>query len=122
MNTASLCGDHIHMVWRAAAGIRGKEVVAQAELLGITPVIGDICLCILDVTARRNLVPLAPIHCCYRSRAIVIEVNALWICRLRLSNTVGSGKSAKEIIKGMIFLHNEDHMLDRGCCCFLHAY
>src|SRR5579883_29140 len=116
MDTTSLRGDHIHMVRRTAGGIRGEEVIAQAKMLRIAPVIRNIRLRILDMASIRHLVHFATIHSCKRCRTAVIEINSGGISGLRLSNAVGPWKAPKEIIEGVVFLHDENHVLNRCRC------
>src|SRR5579884_4420524 len=116
MNTTGLSGDHIHVVRRTASGIRSEEVITQTKMLRIAPIIWDICLRILDMASIRHFVHFAAIHgseCCWTA---MIEVNSGRIRGLRLRNPVRSWKASKEIIEGVVFLHDENHVLN-WCCC-----
>src|ERR1700674_300108 len=100
------------MIRHAAGSIGGKEIITQAELLRIGPVIRDVGLRVLDLTASWKLVQFATVQCRQRSSAPMIEVRTHGIAGLRLDDAVCAWEGTKEVIKGVVFLHNENDMLD----------
>src|SRR6185312_15861055 len=90
---------HSQVIRGAAAGDGSKEIVPQAKVLGITPVVRNICLRILNLAAYRKLVHLPPIHSCDQRRAIMIEIAIKRIRRAWFDHAIGAGIASKIVIE-----------------------
>src|SRR5215469_9190597 len=85
----------------------GEEMVAQRELLGVGPVRSDVGLVVL--LAHRFGSAREP------SRVIVGKSPCRWVGSVRESRvSLGTGKSPKVAVKGMVFLEDDNDMLKRA--------
>src|SRR5215469_448926 len=93
---------------------RCEEIITQAKLLRICPVIWDVRLGILRLCYQWKLVHGTAVHGSIDSRAGVVVITTWRIALAWKPDTISTGKSPKKIIKGMIFHHHEDSMCNRG--------
>src|SRR6266700_1742589 len=91
-NTARLCRDYSHMIGSAARGQGRKELVADAELLGIRPVVRDVGLGILDTSPVREFIHFPVVDGSQGHVASMAEVSTQRIGRVCLVDAVGPGE------------------------------
>src|SRR5215472_13635790 len=91
------------MVGSGIAGHICIKVVAERELLGVSPVLGDIGLRVLLAHSRSGTGE--------PSRMIVAESTGRWISGVCQSGVaVGAWEGAKVAVEGVVLLKNDDHV------------
>src|SRR2546425_8022345 len=99
IDTASLRGNHRHVIRRAAGSHRRKEIIAQAKLLGVAPVIGNIRLGVLNKATQWKLIHLAAIDSSSRRSRTVAVVVAHWVGGVLIGVAIDTGEASKHAIE-----------------------
>jgi hypothetical protein len=108
-----LRGDHRDVIRRAAGGRGRVEILAQPEMLRVGPPDRDVTLLVLDHSQRVESVHRAAVDRKPRARAGVIQVVREGVGRSRQSNAISyPWESAEVTIEGVVFLHNNNDMLN----------
>jgi hypothetical protein len=81
-------------------------------MLRVGPVDGDVALLVLDLAQRVEAVHRAVVHRKPGPRPAVVDVMRGGVAGRRQGNAIDTRELAEVIIEGMVFLHNNNDMLN----------